>query len=144
MAKGSMSTLLIAHRKNSKCSKASVAGYLMAAKGALNLDAVVGSNISGGSIDVTSGADTNITASTVVADNDVNIKTGGELNIGTQEQTSESEYIVRVNILRRLERAAFLSEAALALPLAAKNSVTNTPTRMLKTSAPPLAALTAA
>jgi filamentous hemagglutinin len=61
-----------------------------------NLDAVVGSNISGGSVDVTSGADTNITASTVVADNDVNIKTGGELNIGTQEQTSESEYIKKV------------------------------------------------
>lgn len=61
-----------------------------------NLDAVVGSNISGGSVDVTSGADTNITASTVVADNDVNIKTGGELNIGTQEQTSESEYIYKV------------------------------------------------
>ena len=96
MAKGNMSTLLIAHRKNSKCSKASVAGYLMAAKGALNLDAVVGSNISGGSVDVTSGADTNITASTVVADDDVNIKTGGELNIGTQEQTSESEYIKKV------------------------------------------------
>ena len=61
-----------------------------------NLDAVVGSNISGGSVDVTSGADTNITASTVVADDDVNIKTGGELNIGTQEQTSESEYIKKV------------------------------------------------
>ena len=61
-----------------------------------NLDAVVGSNISGGSVDVTSDADTNITASTVVADNDVNIKTGGELNIGTQEQTSESEYIKKV------------------------------------------------
>ena len=69
MAKGNMSTLLITNRKNSKCSKASVAGYLMAAKGALNLDAVVGSNVSGGSVDVTSGADTNITASTVVADN---------------------------------------------------------------------------
>lgn len=61
-----------------------------------NLDAVVGSNISGGSVDVTSGADTNITASTVVADDDVNITTGGELNIGTQEQTSESEYIKKV------------------------------------------------
>ena len=61
-----------------------------------NLDAVVGSNISGGSVDVTSSADTNITASNVVADNDVNIKTGGELNIGTQEQTSESEYIYKV------------------------------------------------
>ena len=69
----------------------------MAAKGALNLDAVVGSNISGGSVDVSSGADTNITASTVVADDDVNIKTGGELNIGTQEQTSESEYIKKVH-----------------------------------------------
>ncbi len=110
----------------------------MAAKGALNLDAVVGSNISGGSVDVTSGADTNITASTVVADNDVNIKTGGELNIGTQEQTSESEYI------KKVQKSGILPEAALALLSAAKNSVTNTPTRMLKTSAPPLAALTAA
>lgn len=61
-----------------------------------NLDAVVGSNISGGSVDVTSGADTNITASTVVADDDVNINAGGELNIGTQAQTSESEYIKKV------------------------------------------------
>ena len=61
-----------------------------------NLDAVVGSNISGSSVDVTSGADINITASTVVADNDVNINAGGELNIGTQEQTSESEYIYKV------------------------------------------------
>ena len=62
-----------------------------------NLDAVVGSNISGGSVDVTSGADTNITASTVVADDDVNINAGGELNIGTQEHTSESEYIKKVH-----------------------------------------------
>ncbi len=33
----------------------------------------------------------------MVADDDVNIKTGGELNIGTQEQTSESEYIKKVH-----------------------------------------------
>lgn len=61
-----------------------------------NLDAVVGSNISGSSVDVTSGTDTNITASTVVADDDVNINAGGELNIGTEKQTSESEYIKKV------------------------------------------------
>ena len=36
------------------------------------------------------------TITNVVADNDVNIKTGGELSIGTQEQTSESEYIKKV------------------------------------------------
>ena len=36
--------------------------------------------------------------SNVVADNDVSVKTGGSLNIGSAEQTSESEYIKSVNM----------------------------------------------
>ena len=53
---------------------------------------VVGSNVSAGEIAISSKKDTNITGSNVVADNDVSIKTGGNLNIGSSEQTSESEY----------------------------------------------------
>ena len=53
---------------------------------------VVGSNVSAGELAISSKKDTNITGSNVVADNDVSIKTGGNLNIGSSEQTSESEY----------------------------------------------------
>ena len=53
---------------------------------------VVGSNVSAGEIAISSKKDTNITGSNVVADNDVSVKTGGNLNIGSAEQTSESEY----------------------------------------------------
>ena len=52
----------------------------------------VGSNISGDSVDLTSGKDTNITASNVVADNDVNITAGGNVNIIAAEDTSSSTY----------------------------------------------------
>ena len=55
-------------------------------------NAVVGSNVSAGEIAISSKKDTNITGSNVVADNDVSVKTGGSLNIGSAEQTSESEY----------------------------------------------------
>lgn len=57
---------------------------------------VVGSNVSAGEIAISSKKDTNITGSNVVADNDANVKTGGNLNIGSAEQTSESEYIKSV------------------------------------------------
>lgn len=57
---------------------------------------VVSSNVSAGEIAISSKKDTNITGSNVVADNDVNVKTGGSLNIGSAEQTSESEYIKSV------------------------------------------------
>ena len=57
---------------------------------------VVGSNVSAGEIAISSKKDTNITGSNVVADNDVSIKTGGSMNIGSAEQTSESEYIKSV------------------------------------------------
>ena len=53
---------------------------------------VVGSNVSAGELAISSKKDTNITGSNVVADNDVSVKTGGNLNIGSSEQTSESEY----------------------------------------------------
>ena len=57
---------------------------------------VVGSNVSAGELAISSKKDTNITGSNVVADNDVNVKTGGSLNIGSAEQTGESEYIKSV------------------------------------------------
>ena len=50
------------------------------------------STISGGSVDLTSGKDTNIMASNVVADNDVNITAGGNVNIIAAEDTSSSTY----------------------------------------------------
>ena len=48
--------------------------------------------ISGGSVDLTSGKDTNVIASNVVADNDVNITAGGNVNITAAEDTSSSTY----------------------------------------------------
>ena len=57
---------------------------------------VVSSNVSAGELAISSKKDTNITGSNVVADNDVSVKTGGSLNIGSAEQTSESEYIKSV------------------------------------------------
>ena len=57
---------------------------------------VVGSNVSAGELAISSKKDTNITGSNVVADNDVSVKIGGNLNIGSAEQTSESEYIKSV------------------------------------------------
>ena len=57
---------------------------------------VVGSNVSAGKLAISSKKDTNIKGSNVVADNDVSVKAGGNLNIGSAEQTSESEYIKSV------------------------------------------------
>ena len=59
---------------------------------------VIGSNISAGEIAISNKNDINITGSNVVADNDVSVKTGGSLNIGSAEQTSESEYRKSVNM----------------------------------------------
>ena len=61
-----------------------------------NENTVVGSNISAGEIAISSKQDTNITGSNVIADNDVNIKTGGNLNISSAEQTRESLYVKQV------------------------------------------------
>ena len=61
-----------------------------------NVNGVVSSNVSAGSVDIQSGKDTNVKGSNVVADNDVSVKTGGNLSIGSAEQTSESEYIKSV------------------------------------------------
>ena len=57
-----------------------------------NVNGVVSSNVSAGRVDIQSGKDINVKGSNVVADNDVNVKTGGNLKIGSAEQTSESEY----------------------------------------------------
>ena len=61
-----------------------------------NISGVVSSNVSAGSVDIQSGKDTNVKGSNVVADNDVSIKAGGNLNIESAEQKSESEYIKSV------------------------------------------------
>ena len=61
-----------------------------------NVNGVVSSNVSAGSVDIQSGKDINVKGSNVAADNDVSVKTGGNLNIGSAEQTSESEYIKSV------------------------------------------------
>ena len=61
-----------------------------------NVNGVVSSNVSAGSVDIQSVKDTNVKGSNVVADNDVSVKTGGNLNIGSAEQTSESEHIKSV------------------------------------------------
>ena len=68
-----------------------------------NIDAVIGSNISAGSIDITSGKDTNVKASSVVADNDVNIKAGGSINTEAAKEISESEY------MKQVKKSGFLS-----------------------------------
>ena len=61
-----------------------------------NVNGVVSSNVSAGSVDIQSGKDTNVTGSNVVADNDVSVKAGGNLNIESAEEKSESEYIKSV------------------------------------------------
>ncbi len=61
-----------------------------------NVNGVVSSNVSAGSIDIQSGKDTNVKGSNVVADNDVSVKAGGNLNIESAEEKSESEYIKSV------------------------------------------------
>ena len=62
-----------------------------------NISGVVSSNVSAGSVDIRSGNNTNVKGSNVVvADNDVSIKAGGNLNIESAEQKSESEYIKSV------------------------------------------------
>ena len=63
---------------------------------ASSIDKVVGSNISGGSIDVNSANDTTVKASTVIADGDVHIQTGGNFKAESAEETSESTYVKQV------------------------------------------------
>lgn len=56
------------------------------------LDAVIGSNISADSINITTNKDINVSGSSVVADNDVNLKAKGNVNIVSQEEVSSSDY----------------------------------------------------
>ena len=56
----------------------------------------LGGDITGTDINLEAEVDVLNKSGNIAAENDVNIKTGGELNIGTQEQTSESEYIKTV------------------------------------------------
>ena len=57
-----------------------------------HVNAVVGSSVSAGSVDMTSGKNTTVKGSGIVADHDVMIKTGGDLSVESAEQTSVSEY----------------------------------------------------
>lgn len=54
------------------------------------------STISGGSVDLASGKDTNIVASNVVADNDVNIKAGSNVNIVSNIESQSGKYTEEV------------------------------------------------
>ena len=67
-----------------------------------NVNGVVSSNVSAGSVDIQSGKDTNVKGSNVVADNDVSVKTGGNLNIGSAEQTSEYRKAVKKSCKEKL------------------------------------------
>ncbi|MCD7874847.1 MAG: S-layer family protein, partial [Acidaminococcaceae bacterium] len=55
-------------------------------------DSNAASTISGGSVDLSSGKDTNVIASNVVADNDVNIKAGGDVKIVSSRETQSGKY----------------------------------------------------
>ena len=61
-----------------------------------NQNTVIGSSLSADEIAISSKKNTNITGSSVVADNDVSIKAGGDLNISSAEQTSDSLYVKQV------------------------------------------------
>ena len=54
------------------------------------------STISGGSVDLASGKDTNIIASNVVADNDINIKAGSNVNIVSNIESQSGKYTEEV------------------------------------------------
>lgn len=56
----------------------------------------LGGDITGTDINLEAEGDVLNKSGNIAAENDVNIKTGGELNIGTQEQISESKYIKKV------------------------------------------------
>jgi len=61
------------------------------------LEGVVGSSISGDSVDITAtGKDITISGSSVVADNDVTLKAQENVNITSQEETSSSDYRKKV------------------------------------------------
>ena len=76
-----------------------------------NISGVVSSNVSAGSVDIQSGKDTNVKGSNVVADNDVSVKAGGNLNIESAEQKSESEYI------KSVKRSGLLSGGGLGFTI---------------------------
>ena len=59
-------------------------------------NSVVSSSISANSVDISSKKNTDIKGATVVADNDVNIKAGGSINVESAAQNSESLYIEQV------------------------------------------------
>jgi hypothetical protein len=72
---------------------------------------------------LTSGKDTDITASNVVAENDVNITAGGNVNIIAVEDTSSSTYIGQV------QRSGLLSGAGLGFTIGKDNAKTSTTTK---------------
>ncbi len=94
-----------------------------------NISGVVSSNVSAGSVDIQSGKDTNVKGSNVVADNDVSVKAGGNLNIESAAQTSESEYI------KSVKRSGLLSGGGLGFTIGKEKRKTSMPTRTLNRSA---------
>lgn len=56
------------------------------------VDAVVGSAISGGTVDLKSGKDVQVAGSHVVADRDVTVSAGGDIQITAQEEISTSDH----------------------------------------------------
>ena len=63
---------------------------------ARSIDQVVGSSISGGSVDLTSKKDTTVRGSTVIGDGDVHIQTGGNFTAESADEVSQSEYMKQV------------------------------------------------
>ena len=63
---------------------------------ASRVDQVVGSSVSGGSVDLTSKKDTTVRGSTVIGDGDVHIQTGGNFTAESADEVSQSEYMKQV------------------------------------------------
>lgn len=60
------------------------------------IDQVVGSTISGGSVELTSKNDTTVKGSTVVGDGDIHIQNGGNFTAESADEVSQSEYMKQV------------------------------------------------
>ena len=86
---------------------------------------VVSSNVSAGSVDIQSGKDTNVKGSNVVVDNDVSVKAGGNLNIGSAAQIGESEYI------KSVKKSGLLSGGGLGFTIGKEKKKTSMLTRTL-------------
>ena len=57
-----------------------------------NINQVKESYVNGNEVEIQTGKDTNITASIVAADKEINVKAGENININSASETSQSEY----------------------------------------------------